>query len=202
MAGYSRWANLRHRLGALDKRPSGEAAGLRPQPRATQGRSVLYEGYGPGDVAVLVECVTADRRRTAAALRHLFRAHGSYLGADGSVAYLFNPVGLLTFAPGTAREPLVGLALEAGAEDVIVNEDGSIEVLTDPIELESVRAALSGAGFAAADVERTLRAWSAIKLSVSEAGELVRLLAALEGQDDVQSVYTNAEIPDEVLAGI
>jgi len=200
MAAYSRWANLRHRLSALDKRLSGQAATLRPA--AATGRTVLFEGYGPGDVAVLIECVTTDRPRTAATLRQLFADHGGHLGAHGSVGYLFNPVGLLTFAPGTAREPLVGRALEAGAEDVIVNEDASIEVLTDPIELDSIRAALSRAGFAPVDVERTRRASSAIRLSGAHAMQLLRLLAALEGQDDVRSVYTNAEISDEVLASL
>ena len=202
MAGYSRWANIRHRLGALDSRPSAELASFLGQSPALSGQSVRFEGYGPGDAALLIEAVTEDRERTAAQLRRIFAAHGGYLGASGSVAYLFNHVGLLTFAPGTPHEPLLGLALEAGAEDVIVNDDGSIEVLTDPIELQSVRAALVRAGFDPVDAEPTRRAAAAVKLTGAAAGELLGLLAALARVHHVRSVYTNAEISDEVLASL
>jgi transcriptional/translational regulatory protein YebC/TACO1 len=163
---------------------------------------VRYEGYGPGDSALLIDCLTPDPARTAAELRELLEAHGGYLGARGSVAYLFNEVGLLAFPPGTRREPLLGLALEAGAEDVIVNEDGSLEVLTDPPDLAAVDASLSRTGFIAADTAVTQRASSRVELSGTAASEMVALLAALTNLAEVQSVYTNAEVSDEVLARI
>jgi len=202
MAGHSRWANLRHRMGALGKPGEHRLTGLARPPTADAVGFVRYEGYGPGDSALLIDCVTADRVRTAAELRDLLAAHGGHLGAHDSVAYLFNEVGLLGFPPGTRREPLVGLAMEAGAEDVIVNDDGSLEVLTDPPDLGAVDASLSRAGFAATDAVVTQRASSRVELSGTMASELVALLAALATLAEVQSVYTNAEVSDEVLARV
>ena len=189
-------------MGALGKPGEHRLTGLARPPAADAVGFVRYEGYGPGDSALIIDCFTADRARTAAELRELLSAHGGHLGALGSVGYLFNEVGLLGFPPGTRREPLVGLAMEAGAEDVIVNDDGSLEVLTDPPDLGAVDASLSRAGFAATDAVVTQRASSRVELSGTMASELVALLAALATLAEVQSVYTNAEVSDEVLARV
>jgi YebC/PmpR family DNA-binding regulatory protein len=176
--------------------------------RATGGeagedfQSVRYEGYGPGGAAVMVDCLTDNRNRTVAEIRHAFTKYGGNLGADGSVAYLFNQVGLMTYPPGTDEERLMEVALEAGAEDVITNEDGSIEVLSDPTEFEEVRARLVEKGFTPADATVTQRASTSAELQGEAAESMARLLEALEDLDDVQNVYSNAEIPDEVLARV
>ena len=161
-----------------------------------------YEGYGPGGAAVMVMCLTGDRSRTGAQVRHAFAAHGGNLGADGSVAYLFNTVGLMTYPPGTDEERLMQVALEAGAEDVVPNADTSVEVLADPLELDSVRAVLTHHGFMPASAEITRRAATSLELSGETAVRMVQLLEALEELDEVRDVYSNVEISDEVLARI
>jgi YebC/PmpR family DNA-binding regulatory protein len=161
---------------------------------------VHYEGYGPGGAAVMVECVTTDRKRVGAEVRRAFVQHGGHLGADGSVSYLFNTVGLLTYPPGTDEERLIQVALEAGAEDVVPNADTSVEVLADPQEFATVRAVLTHRGFTPATAEVTLRAATSLELSGEEAEVMVELLEALEGLEDVRDVYSNVEISDEVLA--
>jgi YebC/PmpR family DNA-binding regulatory protein len=166
----------------------------------TQIEEVTYEGYGPGGAAVLVSCLTDNRNRTVSDIRHVFSRYGGNLGADGSVAYLFNRVGLLGFAPGTAEDRLLEAALEAGAEDVVTNEDGSIEVLTDPAEFESVRDALMAGDFTPEVAEVTLRSAVSARLGEEAAGRMLALLEALDDMDDVQSVSTNADIPEEVAA--
>jgi len=164
--------------------------------------AVRYEGYGPGGAAVVVDSVTDDRRRTGSELRETFTRYGGNLGAQGSVSYLFHKVGLMTFPPGTDETRLMQVALEAGAEDVVANDDTSIEVLADPVEFETVRAILTDQGFEPSTAEVTERASIATPLS-GEAGELmVKLLEALEDLDDVRDVYSNVEISDEVLARI
>jgi YebC/PmpR family DNA-binding regulatory protein len=163
---------------------------------------VRYEGYGPGGAAVVVDSVTDDRRRTGSEVRDTFTRYGGHLGAQGSVSYLFHEVGLMTFPPGTDEARLMQVALEAGAEDVVLNADTSIEVLADPVEFETVRAILTEKGFVPSTAEVTERASLATPLS-GEAGELmVQLLEALEDLDDVRDVYSNVEISDEVLARI
>jgi len=164
--------------------------------------AVRYEGYGPGGVAVMVDCLTDNRNRTVAEVRHIFSKYGGNLGAEGSVAYLFNQVGLLIYPPGTDEERLMEAALEAGAEDVVTNDDGSIEVITDPAEFESVQSRLTEQGLAPAEAQVTQRAATSTPLSGETAQSMVRLLEALEDLDDVQTVYSNAEIPDEVLARV
>lgn len=164
--------------------------------------SVRYEGYGPGDCAVLVECLTQDRERTAQSLRERFARHGGWLGASGSVDYLFNEVGLLTFPPGTAAELLVRSAWQAGAEDVIVSADGSIAVLTDPPELPGVRARLARAGFVAHDATVTRRSATRVELQGVEAARLLALLDELRSLREVRSVHTNAEVAGELLASL
>jgi YebC/PmpR family DNA-binding regulatory protein len=169
-------------------------------PRADE--RVQYEGYGPGGAALIIDCLTEDRNRTVADIRHTFARHGGNLCAGGSVRYLFNVVGLMNFPPGTDVEHLIQVALHAGAEDVVPSDDGSVEVLADPTEFEAVRALITADGFAPATAEVMQRAATPIRLS-GEAGEqMVRLIEALENLDDVQSVYSNVEISDEVLARV
>ena len=164
--------------------------------------TIRYEGYGPGGAAVMVDCLTDNRNRTVAEVRHAFTKYGGNLRAAGSVAYLFHQVGLMTYPTGTNEDRLMEVALEAGAEDVIANSDGSLEVLTDPVDFETVRATLSGGGFAPASAEITQRASTSAGLEGETAEMMVRLLETLEDLDDVQNVYSNAEIPDEVLARV
>ena len=138
-------------------------------PNAEAMEATAYEGYGPGGTAVMVDCLTDDRDRTAADVRRTFTEHGGHLGARGSVRYLFNEVGLLTFPPGTNVEPLIQLALHAGAEDVVPSEDGSIEVLADPTEFDAVRAIITAGGFIPATADVTQRAATPNRIS-GEAG--------------------------------
>jgi transcriptional/translational regulatory protein YebC/TACO1 len=193
MTGHSSWGRIRHRNGAPDARR--ERPGALPAGQAL----VRFEGYGPGGAAVLIECFASDRGEVGARLRNAFLEHGGNLGADGSVSYLFNTVGLMTYPPGTDEEQLMQVALEAGAEDVVPRGDRSVEVLADPLELETVRAVLTHRGFAPATAEVTQRAASAHALSGEPAVLMVRLLETLEALDGVRDVYSNVEIADEVL---
>ncbi|MGB5245479.1 MAG: YebC/PmpR family DNA-binding transcriptional regulator [Woeseia sp.] len=163
-------------------------------------QEIRYEGYGPGGTAVMVDCMTDNRNRTVAEVRHAFSKHGGNLGADGSVGYLFNHVGLLTFAAGQDEDAIMEAAIEAGAEDVLVDSDHSAEIITDPAEFESVRDALIAAGFEPESAELTMRATTSAELGIDEASTMIKLLEILEDLDDVQNVYSNADIPDEVLA--
>jgi YebC/PmpR family DNA-binding regulatory protein len=160
---------------------------------------VTYEGYGPAGVAVLVQCLTDNRNRTVAGVRHAFTQHGGSLGADGSVAYLFNRVGLLGYGRSVDEQALTGAAIEAGAEDVITDADGSVEVLTDPDEFAAVRAALEAAGFVPEVAEVTMRSAVTVALQGEEARRLVGLLEALDELGDVQDVYSNGELPGDIL---
>jgi YebC/PmpR family DNA-binding regulatory protein len=163
---------------------------------------VRCEGYGPGGAVLLVDCLTDNRTRTVAELRHLFAEHGGHLGAKGSVGYLFNQVGHMVYAPGTHLDELMAVALQAGAEDVLASEDGTIEVLTDPLDFETVRAQLEADGFPPAASEITERASTTAALQGEAAVCMLRLLDQLEDLDDVLNVYSNAEIPNEVLARV
>jgi YebC/PmpR family DNA-binding regulatory protein len=198
MAGHSKWANIQRRRGAqARKRGQNLARGPR------EGlESVRYEGYGPGGAAVMVECLTSDRSRVGAEVRRAFVQHGGQLGADGSVSYLFNTVGLMTYPPGTDEERLMQAALEAGAEDVVANADTSVEVLADPLEFATVRAVLTDRGFAPSTAEVTRRAATSLELSGDAAEAMVHLLETLEGLDEVRDVYSNVEISGDVLARI
>ena len=194
MAGHSKWANLPRREHVqARKRHQGAGPG-------SVLESVRYEGYGPGGAAVMVDCVTADRAYAAARVRAAFMQHGGHLGAQGSVSYLFNTVGLLTYPPGIDQEQLMRVALEAGAEDVVPNADRSMEVLADPLEFDTVRAVLTHGGFRPATAQVTQRAASSIELSGDSAERMMRLLVALEDLDEVRDVYSNVAISDEVLA--
>jgi YebC/PmpR family DNA-binding regulatory protein len=174
------------------KRGAGELEG-------SDYQEIRYEGYGPGGTAVMVDCMTDNKNRTVADVRHAFTKYGGNLGADGSVSYLFNHVGLLAYPPGSNEDAIMEAAIESGAEDVIVDEDDSIEVLTDPAEFESVRDAMRGAGFEPEMAELTMRASSSAQLQLREAGSMIKMLETLEDLDDVQNVYSNADISEEIL---
>ena len=160
---------------------------------------VRYEGYGPNGVAVLVECATDNRKRTVSEVRHVFSKHGGNLGTDGSVAYLFNKVGVLSYPAGSDEDAIMEAALEAGAEDVLGDADGAVEVLTTPEDFQAVRDHMTRAGLVPEMAEVCLRATTETRLEGEEAEKMLRLLDALEELDDVQNVYSNADFPDEVL---
>ncbi|HZZ92974.1 MAG TPA: YebC/PmpR family DNA-binding transcriptional regulator [Usitatibacter sp.] len=153
---------------------------------------IRYEGYGPSGAAVIVDCLTDNRTRTVADVRHAFTKYGGNLGANGSVAFLFRHVGQLMYAPGTDEDKLMEAALEAGAEDVVTHEDGSIEVITGPYEFAGVKAALERAGLKAELAEVTMKPSSETEMSADDGAKMQKLLDALESLDDVQDVYTTA----------
>jgi len=160
---------------------------------------ITYEGYGVGGIAVLVECLTDNRNRTVGDVRHGFSKRGGNLGTDGSVAYLFNRIGQISYAPGVDEDALMDAALEAGADDVVTNDDGSVDVLAQWEEFTSVRDALIAAGFEPEHAEVTMLADLTVPLDKDGAEKLLGLVDALEDLDDVQNVYTNADIPGDVL---
>jgi YebC/PmpR family DNA-binding regulatory protein len=157
---------------------------------------IRYEGYGIGGAAIIVDCMTDNRVRTVAEVRHAFSKHGGNLGTEGSVAFQFRHVGQLVFAPGTSEDKVMEAALEAGAEDVITGEDGSIEVLIAPGEFENVKGALEKAGLVPEVAEVTMRADNTIELTGEDAQRMQKLLDVLEDLDDVQEVYHNADISE------
>lgn len=161
--------------------------------------SVSYEGYGIGGIAVLVECLTDNRNRTVADVRHAFTKRGGNLGTDGSVAYLFNRIGQISYASGD-EEQFLELALEAGAEDVQALEDGSIEITTAFEDFLAVKEALIGAGFTPDHAEVTMLPSTTVALDKEGAEKVLALIDMLEDLDDVQNVYTNADIPEAVMA--
>jgi YebC/PmpR family DNA-binding regulatory protein len=244
MAGHSKWANIKHRKGAQDKKrgkvftrlirevqvaakEGGGDADCNPRlrlaidkakaqsvPKDTIERAVQrgagggdgeqleeirYEGYGPGGAAVLVECMTDNRNRTVAEVRHAFSKYGGNLGADGSVGYLFTHCGVLVYPPGADEEKILELALEAGAEDVVTDEDGSVEVLTAPGDFEAVAEAMRNASLEPESAEVTMRPSTSAPLEEDHAPSMLKLLDTLEELDDVQNVYSNADFPDELL---
>jgi len=157
---------------------------------------IRYEGYGTAGVAIMVDCMTDNRNRTVAEVRHAFNKYGGNLGTDGSVAYLFEKLGVLSYAEGD-EDAIMEAALEAGADDVLASDDGSIEVTTGEDSFVDVKEAMIAAGFAPDDSQVTMRAGTNIELDVESAQKLLRLLDVLEDLDDVQDVYSNAEIPAE-----
>lgn len=164
-----------------------------------QLETIVYEGYGPAGSAVMVECLTDNRNRTVAEVRHAFSKCGGNLGTDGSVAYLFSKKGLLTFV-GVDEDALMDAALEAGADDVVTEEDGSIEVYTTPNDFGTVLDGLEAAGFKPQSAEVTMIASTEAELDADTAPKLMRLIDMLEDLDDVQEVYHNGSISDEVAA--
>jgi YebC/PmpR family DNA-binding regulatory protein len=160
---------------------------------------VRYEGYGPGGVAVMVDCMTDNRNRTVAEVRHAFSKAGGNLGTDGSVAYQFNKSGVLSYPSSTNEDQLMEAALEAGADDVLGNDDGSFDVLTQPEQFIDVRDAMVAAGLEPEQAGITMRADNAVALELEDAEKMLRLLERLEDLDDVQEVYSNADISEEIL---
>ncbi len=161
---------------------------------------LVYEGYGPGGVAILVDVMTDNRNRTVAEIRHAFSKAGGNLGTDGSVAYLFAKKGQISFASGADEESILDVALEAGAEDIVTNDDGSVDVTTGFEEFGAVKDALDAAELRAENAEVTMLASTTTQLDASGAEKILRLVDALEDLDDVQNVYSNAEISAEVFA--
>jgi len=247
MAGHSKWANIKHKKAANDKKRgkiwtklirevtvAAKEAGGDPDanprlrlaidkatganmPKDTIKRAVergaggadgdnfdeiRYEGYGPGGVAVIVDCMTDNRNRTASEVRHAFSKHGGNLGTDGSVAYMFSEQGIISFAPGADEEAIMEAALEAGAEDVVSNDDGSVDVLTTPDEFTAVKEAIEAAGMAPDNAEVTFSASTTAELDLETAEKLLRMVDTLEDLDDVQEVYSNAEISEATMENI
>ena len=155
---------------------------------------VRYEGYGIGGAAVMVDCMTDNKTRTVADVRHAFTKYGGNLGTDGSVAFLFKHCGQMVFAPGTNEDKLMEAAIDAGAEDVVTNDDGSIEVVTAPNDFTEVRDALQKAGFKSELAEVTMKPTTENTLAGEDAARMQKLLDAIESIDDVQDVYTTAVI--------
>ena len=155
-----------------------------------------YEGYGIGGAAVMVDCLTDNKTRTVADVRHAFSKYGGNMGTDGCVAFQFTHCGALLYAPGVDEDALMEAALEAGADDVITNDDGSLEVLTPPYEFPLIKAALEAAGFKAEGGEVTMRPQNETELTGDDAVRMQKLLDALEDLDDVQEVYTSAVLED------
>ncbi len=244
MAGHSKWANIKHRKDAQDKkrgqvwtkvireitvaaREGGGDASANPRLRLAMDKAVAvnipkdtveraiargagnmegenyeelrYEGYGPGGTAIMVDCMTDNRNRTAAEVRHAFNKCGGNLGTDGSVAYLFRKQGVLSYPPGSDEDAVMEAALEAGGEDVVGNEDGSVDLFTDPELFSPVRDAMVAAGLTPANAEITYNAFNQNELGREDAEKLLKLVDALEDLDDVQQVYTNASISDAIL---
>ncbi len=244
MAGHSKWANIKHKKAANDKkrgkiwtkvireitvaaRAGGGDIDSNPRlrlaidkakgtnmPKDTIDRAVKkgaggdedgnyeeirYEGYGPGGAAVIADCMTDNRNRTAAEVRHAFTKYGGNLGTAGSVAYLFSKQGIISFDAGADEDAIMEGALDAGAEDVISNDDGSVDVMTTPEDFEAVRDALLGDDLEAVHAEVTFTASTEATLNAKEAESMLKMIDLLEDLDDVQEVYSNADIPQEVL---
>ncbi|MEW8014041.1 MAG: YebC/PmpR family DNA-binding transcriptional regulator [Candidatus Sedimenticola endophacoides] len=244
MAGHSKWANIKHKKAANDKKrgkiwtkllrevtvaakEGGGDISTNPRLRLAMDKAnagnvpkdtikraaergagggdgdsydeLRYEGYGPGGVAVIVDCMTDNRNRTASEVRHAFSKAGGNLGTDGSVAYLFSKQGIISFAPGVDEDAVIEAALEAGAEDVVLNDDTSLDVMTAPEDFETVKEAIEGAGLVPDNAEVTYSASTLAALDDESAEKLLRLVDVLEDLDDVQEVYTNADISDEVM---
>jgi len=195
-------ANPRLRL-AVDKAKDANMPNDNVQRAIARGTGTLdgvnyeeirYEGYGINGAAVIVDCMTDNRTRTVAEVRHAFSKHGGNMGAEGSVAFLFKHCGQLLFAPGTPEEQLLELALDVGAEDVITHDDGSLEVITAPFEFTRIRVALEKSGLKSELAEVTMRPETDVDLDIEQHEAMQKLLDALENLDDVQSVCTNANL--------
>ncbi len=248
MAGHSKWANIKHKKAATDKKrakvwtkiireitvaaregktsdPSAhprlrlavDKALAANMPKDTIDRAckrgagelggesieeVRYEGYGVGGIAVLVDTETDNINRTVSEVRHAFTKHGGNLGTSGSVAYMFNNIGVLSYAPGVDEDALMEAALDAGADDVVSDEEGGVEVLTTPSAFGEVQNALVEAGFTPDESEVTMRADNLTPVDIETAEKLLKMIDTLEELDDVQEVYTNADFSDEVLEAL
>ena len=174
------------------KRGTGELDGVSYE-------EVRYEGYAPSGIAVLVECTTDNRNRTVSEVRHAFTKYGGNLGSEGSVAYLFDKVGLLIFPPGMDEDVVMEVAVEAGAQDVETGPDGAVEVITKPEELNFVAEQMSAAGLVSELAEVVQRPMSETELAGEEAEKVMLLINALDDLDDVQDVFTNASFPEDMV---
>jgi YebC/PmpR family DNA-binding regulatory protein len=171
------------------KKATGELEGVNYE-------ELRYEGYAPGGVAVMIECVTDNRNRTVSEVRHAFTKHGGNLGTDGSVSYLFSKLGVLNYAPGSSEDDIMEAALDGGAEDVVTEEDGSIEVITQPEDYVAVVEAMTAAGLPPENSEITMRASLEVELDVETGQKVLNFIDVLEDLDDTQEVYSNADIPE------
>jgi len=176
------------------KKAAGELEGVTYE-------EIRYEGYAQNGVAVMVDTLTDNRNRTVAEVRHAFSKAGGNLGTDGSVAYLFSKIGVLNFEPGTSEDEVMEIALDAGADDVVTEEDGSIEVVTTPEAFTDVISAMEEGGLTPANSEVTMRASMGVELDVETGQKVLRFLDVLEDLDDAQAVYSNAEIPEASYEG-
>ena len=175
------------------KKATGELEGV-------EYEEIRYEGYAPGGVAVIVDCLTDNKVRTVADVRHAFGKFGGNLGTDGSVSFMFKKRGVLAFAPGVDEDAITEAAIDAGADDVVAHDDGAIEVLTAPDAFAQVKAEMEAAGFSAAIAEVTLRADNDIAVAGDVAQQVAKLLRWLEDLDDVQNVYSNADLGEDAYA--
>jgi YebC/PmpR family DNA-binding regulatory protein len=170
---------------------------------ATDGEDyaeIRYEGYGPSGLAVMVDCLTDNRNRTVAEVRHAFTKCGGNLGTDGSVAYLFSKLGVISYPTGCDEDAIMEAALEAGAEDIVTNDDGSIDVQTTAEDFLDVKEAMVAAGFEPEHAEVTQQASTSVELDLEGAEKMLRMIGMLEDLDDVQNVYSNADVSAEVMA--
>ncbi len=160
---------------------------------------IRYEGYGPGGTAVLVDCLSDNRNRTVAEVRHAFTKAGGNLGIDGSVAYMFNKVGIISYSAAVDEDAVMEAAMEAGADDIVTHDDGSVDVLTSPEDYLAVKETMIEAGFEPENSAVTMQADNKTELDTAAAEKMLRLVDRLEDLDDVQAVYTNADISDEIM---
>lgn len=246
MAGHSKFANIKHRKAAQDKKRGkiftklireitvaargggGGEPSANPRLRLAMDKAlganmtkdtieraikrgtgegddtvyeeIRYEGYGPGGTAVMVDCMTDNRNRTVSEVRHAFSKAGGNLGTDGSVAYMFNRMGMLSYATGADEDVIMEAALEAGAEDVTSNDDGSIEVFTSFEDFMTVKEVMDKTKLTAEHAEVIEKPTTSTEVSFDDAEKIMRLIDALDDLDDVQEVHTNADFSDEVMA--
>lgn len=175
------------------KRGAGELEGAAYE-------EIRYEGYGPNGIAIMVDCMTDNRNRTVAEVRHVFSKRGGNMGTDGSVAYLFNQKGIISFGNDISEDDVMEIALEAGAEDIVTNADGSVDVFTSPEDYSAVKDALDVAGLQAQSAEVTMHPDTTVSLELEDAQKAIAMIEAFEELDDVQQVYSNADFSDEVMA--
>ena len=175
------------------KRGAGELEGV-------SYTELVYEGYGPSGIAILLDCLTDNKNRTVAEVRNVFSKRGGNMGTDGSVAYLFSKKGIITYAAGTDEDVVMEAALESGADDIVTNDDGTIDVFTTQADYVTVKDALDAAGLEAISSEVTMHPETTITLDAKDAEKALTMIDAFEDLDDVQNVYTNADFSDEVMA--
>jgi len=161
---------------------------------------IRYEGYGPHGLAIIVDCLTDNRNRTVAEVRNAFNKSGGNLGTDGSVAYMFTQQGMIAYPAGTDEDQVMEVALEAGADDVVTNDDGSLDVITAPGDMMVVKEALDAAGLESESADVTMDAATKVSLTVDQAQKMLKMIDLLEDLDDVQNVYSNADVSAEVMA--